>query len=61
MLNGGAGADLLDGGAGADTFRFVSTADSPNTPGGFDTIRAFERGVDKIDLSAIDANTGLSG
>ena len=34
--------------------------DSLNAPGQFDTITKFESG-EKIDLSAIDANTGVAG
>jgi len=54
-------ADVLDGGAGADMFVFLSAADSPNAPGSLDRITRFERGLDKIDLSAIDANPALAG
>lgn len=61
VLIGGAGADFLSGGTGADVFVFQSTAESPNTPGSLDRITAFERGVDKIDLSFIDANPALAG
>jgi Ca2+-binding RTX toxin-like protein len=54
-LNGGGGADTLTGGSGSDTFLFTATADSsPKAP---DTITDFAHGIDKIDLSAIDANT----
>ncbi len=55
-LRGDAGADVLYGDAGQDRFLYGSTADS-NAAGGRDTIHGFERGVDKIDLSLIDANT----
>ena len=44
--------NVMDGGAGNDTFRFLSAADANG-----DTILGFQPG-DKIDLSAIDANTG---
>jgi len=47
ILIGGEGNDLLVGGRGADTFVFFE--DSGN-----DAIRGFERGRDKIDLSALD-------
>jgi Ca2+-binding RTX toxin-like protein/type III secretion system FlhB-like substrate exporter len=54
-LNGGSGADTLIGGAGSDQFLFTATADSsPNAP---DLITDFVHGVDRINLSAIDANT----
>ncbi|WP_313527576.1 M10 family metallopeptidase C-terminal domain-containing protein [Shinella sp.] len=52
-LVGGALGDSLWGGTGADTFKFKSTSDS--TTSGWDTIKVFERGLGKIDLSAIDA------
>lgn len=48
-------ANVMDGGAGNDTFVFGSAADANG-----DTIKGFQPG-DKIDLSAIDANTGASG
>ncbi len=59
VLTGGAGADLLVGGAGADRFRFTAASESTNA--GFDQITDFVAGVDLIDLSAIDADSGLSG
>jgi len=55
-LTGGLGADDLVGGAGADHFIYASVADS--NAEGFDTIAdvsTLDR--DRIDLSAIDANT----
>jgi Ca2+-binding RTX toxin-like protein len=44
--------NVLDGGEGADVFRFNSAAAAQG-----DTVLGFEPG-DKLDLSAIDANTG---
>lgn len=58
VLTGEAGADLLYGGSGADRFVFANLADSKIDL--FDTIVDFEQG-DRIDLSAIDANTKLKG
>jgi serralysin len=66
-LTGGAGddrisgdrdADVLSGGEGADVFVFASTAAS--APGAADRILDFARGVDRIDLSAIDARAGTA-
>ncbi|HEY7808522.1 MAG TPA: Ig-like domain-containing protein [Croceibacterium sp.] len=57
-IYGGAGADTLTGGAGNDTFAYMSAAHS--TSGATDLITDFASG-DKIDLSAIDANTVHSG
>jgi Ca2+-binding RTX toxin-like protein len=48
-------ANVMDGGGGNDTYVFHSAADADG-----DTIKGFQPG-DKIDLSAIDANTGASG
>lgn len=56
-LVGGAGRDLLTGGADADTFVFTALTDSGGK--NLDTITDFEVGSDRIDLSAIDAMTGL--
>jgi Ca2+-binding RTX toxin-like protein len=60
-LNGGGGADSLTGGLGNDIFLFTATADSiPNIPKASqtqDTIADFVHGQDRIDLSAIDANS----
>lgn len=53
-LYGGAGNDRLTGGTGADTFHFAET-------GGRDVILDFQRNIDTIDVSAIDANTGAAG
>jgi Ca2+-binding RTX toxin-like protein len=60
-LVGGLGADTLLGGAGADTFEFNFVNESPFGIG-YDTISDFNPlEGDKIDLSGIDADTGLSG
>src|SRR6185436_11489870 len=47
--------NVMNGGAGNDTFKFTST-----TAANGDTIVTFEPG-DRIDLTAIDANTGTAG
>jgi Ca2+-binding RTX toxin-like protein len=57
-LVGGAGADQLRGGFGSDIFRFLSASDS--TPDAPDRIADFQLG-EKIDLSAIDADTVAEG
>jgi Ca2+-binding RTX toxin-like protein len=44
-----------------DVFVYNSVADSKAETGQFDVIYAFEKGIDKIDLSAIDANTTQNG
>ncbi len=58
-LSGGAGKDVLTGGAGKDVFAFTNVTDSSGA--NQDTITDFTRGVDKIDLSAIDANVFADG
>jgi Ca2+-binding RTX toxin-like protein len=61
-LSGGAGKDLLIGGLGSDTFIYKSLKDSTVSLAGRDTIadlNSHER--DKIDLSAIDANSLHAG
>ena len=59
VLLGGAGKDFLTGGAGSDIFKFNATSES--TTVAFDVIQDFVKGVDKIDLSSIDANSLLAG
>jgi Ca2+-binding RTX toxin-like protein len=49
-IAGGLGSDTMTGGAGADVFDFNDIAE-----GAWDTITDFVSGVDKIDLSTIDA------
>ncbi|MGQ3291573.1 MAG: calcium-binding protein, partial [Shinella sp.] len=61
-LYGGAGADDLYGGAGVDTFIFKSIKESTLAASGRDSIFDFNgRDGDRIDVSAIDANSSLSG
>jgi Ca2+-binding RTX toxin-like protein len=54
IVIGGGGADTLWGGAHADTFLFGAGDSAVANP---DSIRDFVHGTDRIDLSAIDANT----
>ena len=59
-LRGGADKDTMTGGSGADTFAWLTATDSYGTQGQNrlpDTITDFVSGSDKLDLSAIDANT----
>ena len=58
-LIGASGADTMTGGQGADVFVFTAVTDS--APSERDLITDFQRGADKIDLSAIDANLGMAG
>jgi Ca2+-binding RTX toxin-like protein len=60
-LNGGAGVDLLIGGDGDDTFVFSNASDIGITAGSRDVISDFISGQDQIDLSGIDANSGIDG
>ena len=55
-INGGGGADRLTGGTGADNFVYTLRTDS-NVGAGRDVITGFVSGTDKLDFSAIDANT----
>ncbi|MFZ4623062.1 MAG: cadherin-like domain-containing protein, partial [Rhodoferax sp.] len=59
ILIGGGGKDKLVGGAGADIFKFLNITDSV-VGSKRDTIEDFKVGVDRIDLSAIDAVTGTA-
>ncbi len=58
-LTGGAGADRLTGGAGADRFIYAALTDSTVKSGGQDVIVDFSHiEGDRIDLSALDADSG---
>ncbi len=73
ILNGGSGIDTLAGGAGKDTltggtgvttkdtFDYNTIADTGKTATTRDIIKDFKHGVDKIDLSTIDANGSAAG
>jgi hypothetical protein len=54
ILIGGGGVDVMDGGAGKDIFQFLAMSDLPI--GKYESINAFESGLDKLDFSAIDAD-----
>ncbi len=56
---GGIGADMLYGDAGADTFQFLFASESTATS--YDTVRDFVAGLDRFDVSAIDANSLIAG
>jgi Ca2+-binding RTX toxin-like protein len=59
-LTGGLGKDTLSGGIGADTFDFNLKTESKN--GALrDVITDFTNGVDDIDVSGIDAKSGVNG
>jgi Ca2+-binding RTX toxin-like protein len=60
VLTGGGGKDTLTGGAGADHFVYSSIAQSPVANADVITDFSHAQG-DRIDLSAIDANTGVAG
>lgn len=62
LLIGGLGADSLSGGLDADRFKLNSTADSGITTTSRDSIMDFNPTQgDKIDLSALDANSASAG
>jgi len=60
-ISGGEGGDDLTGGTGTDTFQFFFLKDVGVGASGRDSISDLERGVDKIDVSVLDANAALSG
>ena len=59
-ISGGAGADTLTGGSEADTFQFLFLSEV-GVGAGRDVIRDFEKGLDKINVSTLDADTSVSG
>jgi subtilisin-like proprotein convertase family protein len=58
-IAGGPGKDVLVGGGGADAFNYFFVQDSAGL--GYDIILDFQPGIDRIDLSPIDANPFLPG
>lgn len=62
ILSGGADIDTLFGGSGNDKFKYFSQ-DLTSTSSGtrYETIKDFESGSDKIDVSSIDADSAESG
>lgn len=60
-LIGGAGQDILSGGHGRDLFVFRALDELTSSARTTDVITGFSRGVDKIDLSQIDADMGRAG
>lgn len=62
ILTGGAGSDTLTGGLGVDRFKLAADSDSGATSVTRDVITDFRHDQkDRIDLSAIDANSKTSG
>lgn len=59
-LIGGAGADVLTGGNGNDIFVVNALSETGTTSAAWDVITDFVRGQDKINLSALDADTATA-
>lgn len=57
---GGLGRDVMSGGSGADLFDFNKISESVRGSRR-DVIEGFETGSDRIDLSTIDASSGVQG
>ena len=53
ILNGGDGSDTLTGGDGADAFIFSASALGTTRNGEHDVVTDFNKGIDKLDLSAL--------
>lgn len=60
-LTGGNGTDALAGGVGSDQFVFTQIRDTTASATTADRITDFVHGTDRINLSAIDASSVLSG
>ncbi|BAL23743.1 M10 family metallopeptidase C-terminal domain-containing protein [Azoarcus sp. KH32C] len=61
VLVGGGGLDILTGGAGKDTFDFNNLSEMGVTSSTWDVITDFKTRSDRIDLSALDANSVTAG
>ncbi len=61
ILTGGLGRDIMTGGAGHDTFVFETLTDSGKNTATRDVITDFTHLGDRIDLSLIDAISGVAG
>ncbi|MDT0681201.1 calcium-binding protein [Roseicyclus sp. F158] len=71
VLDGGQGVDALFGNSGADILtgggdagqrdRFIFFAATDSRPGQSDTITDFVSGIDRIEISRFDADTGVAG
>jgi Ca2+-binding RTX toxin-like protein len=59
LIHGNLGADILAGNGGADVFRYQDVGES--TASSLDHILDFAAGIDKVDLSRIDADTNSAG
>jgi Ca2+-binding RTX toxin-like protein len=60
-LQGGAGKDALTGGADADVFDFNALAELGATSATRDVITDFTGGLDRVDLSGVDADSVTAG
>jgi Ca2+-binding RTX toxin-like protein len=60
-ITGGQGLDRLTGGLGADRFIYTNTNETGVGAASRDVITDFLSGIDKLDFSGIDANTGPGG
>jgi len=61
LIRGGAGKDAMAGGGAGDVFDFDAVADIGKKKGQLDLISDFAKGLDRIDLSTIDANGSKKG
>ncbi|MDD9908822.1 MAG: M10 family metallopeptidase C-terminal domain-containing protein [Ahrensia sp.] len=61
IISGGTGRDVIVGDTGADIFNYDNVNESRVGSSNRDFINGFEHGLDRIDLSDIDANTGVGG
>ncbi|MFP1631677.1 hypothetical protein ACLB6G_08070 [Zhengella sp. ZM62] len=60
-LRGREGRDIIYGGNHADTFVYLALSDSGLLFADRDRIQDFQNGLDRFDLSALDANTNVAG
>jgi hemolysin type calcium-binding protein len=61
LIDGGTGVDRMTGGSGSDIFDLDNAMEIGNSNAAREVIMDFTKGVDRIDLSGMDASAELAG